>query len=83
MEPKRSQKSPQTLKFSAPSGYPFWIPGRLFGYLFLKDFRVPSRNDCWTILDPKRPPKGRALEVHLGTISENTETLIFETPDRG
>ena len=50
------------------------------GHLFLRFFRVPSRNDFWTILEPKRPPKGRPLEVHLGTFFENPKSVISETP---
>ena len=37
---------------------------------FFHVFRVPSRNDLWAILEPKRPPKGRPLGVNLGTFSK-------------
>ena len=58
----------------------FGIWCRLLGHLFFDVFWVPSQNDFFTILEPKRPPKWRLLEVNLETFSENVKTSISKTP---
>ena len=79
-----SASNPTSPNFCQDFGIPFWTLfgawTRFFGYLFLNVFWVPSQNDFFTILEPKRPPKWRLLDVNLKTFSENAKTLIFETP---
>ena len=78
-----SEGNPIFQRITQDFGLPFWSLfgawGRLFGYLFLNVFWVPSQNDFFAILEPKRPPKWRLLDVNLETFSENAKSVIFET----
>ena len=82
-EPPRSD-----LEISTHSQYEKYEKVTLFGVLFgawsdhwrhqfFDVFRVPSRNDFWAIWEPKRPPKGRPLELHLVTFFENPKSVIL------